>query len=277
MRTAALELALLAVSGGVLGAWIVLRRLAFFTHAVGAAAFPALVVAVPLGVSPQLAGVAAGLGYAAGVERAGRGGRDLSVPTGLLLVACLATGVVLASDVVEAPTGVDQLLFGTLLGLDSGDLALSGVAAVLAVGGTLALRSAWLATGFDPEGAHSLGVPTRATDASLLAIVAAAAVAAVPAVGALLVTSLFIVPAATARLLTSTTTRLVAASVCLAALQGLAGLYMAFALDVSPGPAVAVLGACLYALAAAGRWVGARPRGSRPSSREAATSVGRIP
>lgn len=264
MRTAALELALLSIAGGVLGAWIVLRRLAFFTHAVGAAAFPALVAATPLGVSPQLAGMAAGLGYAAGVERAGRD-RDLSVPTALLLVACLATGVVLSSDVVDAPAGLDQLLFGTLLGLDASDLALSAAVAALAVGGTVVLRAAWLASGFDPEGTRALGVPTRATDAALLMVVAAAAVAAVPAVGALLVTSLFIVPAATARLLTSTAGRLLAASVCLAALQSLAGLYLAFALDVAPGPAIAVLGAVVYGAVATGGSARARSGPLRPA------------
>lgn len=261
MRAALLELALLAVAGGVLGAWIVLRRLAFFTHAVGAAAFPALVVAAPLGVSPQVAGMAAGVGYAAGVERAGRGGRDLSAATGLLLAASLAAGVVLASDVVGAPAGVDRLLFGTLLGLDAADLAYSAAAALLAVGGTLAFRRVWLASGFDPEGTRALGVPTRRADAALLVIIAAAAVAAVPAVGALLVTSVFIVPAATARLLTSTPGGLVAAGVAVAGLQSASGLYLALALDISPGPAVAVLGACLYGLASLRAWSRGRAGG----------------
>lgn len=263
MRTATVELALLSIAGGVLGAWIVLRRLAFFTHAVGAAAFPALVAAAPLGVSPQLAGMAAGLGYAAGVERAGRD-RDLSVPTALLLVACLASGVVLSSDVVDAPAGLDQLLFGTLLGLDASDLALSAAVAALTVGGTVVLRAVWLASGFDLEGTRALGVPTRATDAALLMMVAVAAVAAVPAVGALLVTSLFIVPAATARLLTSTAGHLLAASVGLAALQSLVGLYLAFALDVAPGPAIAVLGAVVYGAVATGGLARARPGPRRP-------------
>lgn len=261
MRTALLELGFLAVAGGVLGAWIVLRRLAFFTHAVGAAAFPALVVAGPLGVGPQVAGLAAGLGYAAGVERAGRGGRDLSVPTGLLLVASLGAGVILASDVVDAQAGVDRLLFGTLLGIDTADVALSAAAAVAAVAATLLLGRAWLLSGFDPQGAGVVDMPVRAIDAALLALVAAAAVAAIPAVGALLITSLFIVPAATARLLASSVFGLIALSVALAALQGIIGLYIAFAADIPPGPAIAVLGAATYAFVAVTRWAVGRPRG----------------
>jgi ABC-type Mn2+/Zn2+ transport system permease subunit len=274
MRTALLELALLGLAGGVLGTWIVLRRLAFFTHAVGAAAFPALVVAGPLGVSPQLAGIAAGLGYAAGVEAAGRRSRDLSVATGLLLVACLAGGIVLASDVVAAPAAVDQLLFGTLLGLDAADVALSATAAALAVAGTAAFGRAWLASGFDAEGARALAVPTRRIDAALLGVVAAAAVAAVPAVGALLVTSIFIVPAATARLVTSTLPGLMIASVGLAALQSVVGLYLAFAADVSPGPAIAVLGSTVYGAVAVAEWARSRRGGTWPASGAATAHEG---
>lgn len=258
MRTALVELCLLAVAGGVLGSWIVVRRLAFFTHAVGTAAFPALVVAGPLGVSPQLAGLGAGLGYAAGVGGASRRGRDLGAATALLLVASLGAGVVLASDVVRAPAGVDQLLFGTLLGLDGADLVFSAVMAVAAVVATILLGRAWLATAFDPAAAGSLRIPTRLLDALLLALVAAAAVAAVPAVGALLVTSLFIVPAATARLVTTTLHSLIAAAAALAAAQGIAGLYVAYVLDIGPGPAIAALGAALYGCVAAAQALRAR-------------------
>src|SRR5918994_1084 len=62
-----------------------------------------------------IAGVAVALGYAGGVERAGRAGRKPSEATALLLVAALATGVVLASDVFESGAAVDRLLFGQRL------------------------------------------------------------------------------------------------------------------------------------------------------------------
>ena len=61
MQRALLESLLLAGLAGVLGSWIVLRRLAFYTHGVGTAAFPGLVVAVPAGVAPQLTALAAAL------------------------------------------------------------------------------------------------------------------------------------------------------------------------------------------------------------------------
>ena len=134
MQRALVESLLLAGLAGVLGSWIVLRRLAFFTHGVGTAAFPGLVVAGPAGVAPQLTGLAAALLYAGGVEWLGRTRRvAVDAATGLVLVAALAIGVILASDVFESGAGVDRLLFGSLIGLSDRDLWLTGLALVAAL------------------------------------------------------------------------------------------------------------------------------------------------
>jgi len=260
LREALAEVVLLAAAGGLLSAWIVLRRLAFFSHAVGSATFPGLVVAEASGVSPILAGLAVALGYAGGVERTGRAGREPSEATALLLVAALAGGVVLASDVFESGAAVDRLLFGTLLGLGPADLALSAAIVALVAAGSLALGPAWSAIAFDPDGAPALGLPAARADFLLLALVAVAAVAAIPAVGALLVAAIYVLPGAAARLIARTIPALLAWSVALALAQGLVALYLAYWLDLPPGPPVAVLGALTYAALAA--WVALRPGAS---------------
>ena len=249
MQRALLETLLLSVAGGLLGSWIVLRRLAFFTHGVGTAAFPGLVVAGPAGVAPQLAALGASLLYAGSVERLGRRVAH-DAATGLLLVGALALGVVLASDVFESGAGVDRLLFGSVIGLSDLDLWLTAgaVAAVLVL--DAALRRAWLAGGFDPAGARSLGVPTVAADRLLLAAIAVAVVVALDAVGALLVTAVFVIPAATARLMTESVRSLRAVAVALAAAEAVAGLWLADRLNVAPGPAIAVLGGAIFAAVA---------------------------
>jgi manganese/iron transport system permease protein len=255
MREALFELVLLAISGGVLGAWVVLRRLAFFSHAAGSATFPGLVVADASGVSPVLAGLAVALGYAGGVERVARGGREHGEGTALLLVAALAAGVILASDVFESGGAVDRLLFGTLLGLDAVDLVVSAAVAALATAAAVALGRTWSAVGFDPDGARALGLPTGRADLLLLGIVAVAAVAAIPAVGALLVTAVYVLPAAAARLITKSIGGLVACALVLALAEGVTGLYLAYWLDIPPGPPIAALGAlvCLTTAAATRR------------------------
>src|SRR3954447_7237256 len=143
LRDALVELVLLAVAGGLLGSWIVLRRLAFFSHAVSTATFPGLVAADAAHFSPRLAALAVAVGYAGGVERAGRRGRDPGdAATALGLVGALALGVVLASDVLESGASVDRLLFGTALAVGGGDLAVAGAAAAGALAATIALGRA---------------------------------------------------------------------------------------------------------------------------------------
>lgn len=250
MRTALAEVLLLSVAGGLLGAWIVLHRLAFFTHAVGSATFPGLVVAQAAGFSPHLAGMAVALGYAGGMSRIDRRAGRSDTAVALLLTAALALGIVLASDLLDAGSAVDSLLFGTLIGLSGTDVAVSAAAAAAAVAATFALGRSWVAAGFDREGARAIGVRVDLADAALLALVAAVAVAALPAVGALLLASVLIVPAATVRLVVRSVPALLAGSVALAAVEGVAGLLIAYELDVSPGPALATLSAGVYALVA---------------------------
>ena len=247
---ALVEVVLLGVAGGLLGTWVVLRRLAFFTHAAGSATFPGLVVAGPWGLPAQAAALGAGLLYAGGLERlVRRRGAAPDAATGLLLVAMLALGTILASDVYPQAGGADRLLFGTLLGVDDGDLLLSGAVAVLAVAATAAAGRTWLATGFEPSGAPGLGVRPALGDALLLGCLAVAVVAALPAVGALLVGTLLVVPAATARLLARSVGTLRALAVTFAVGEGAGGLLLAYEADLPPGPVIAALGGAGFLLA----------------------------
>jgi ABC-type Mn2+/Zn2+ transport system permease subunit len=251
MQRALVEVLLLAVLAGGLGTWIVLRRLAFFTHAVGTATFPGLVVAAAWGVPAPLAALVCATGFGGALERLARARRlDGDVATGLLLVGALALGAVLASDVFAAGSGVDRLLFGSLIALRPSDLWLTaGAVAAVLVADALS-RRAWLATGFDPAGAPALGIRGRLADRVLLLAVAASVVVALNAVGALLVTVVLVVPAATVRLLELPLGRQQLAAGALAAAEGVVALLVADDLNVGPGPVLAVLGAGVLAAVA---------------------------
>jgi ABC-type Mn2+/Zn2+ transport system permease subunit len=251
MQRALAEALMLAVLGGVLGSWIVLRRLAFFTHGVGTATFPGLVAAGPLGIAPQLAAFGAALVYAGALGRLSRSRRvTADAATGLLVVAALALGAVLASDVFRSGAGVDRLLVGSLIALRPHDLWLTAAALVAALAVEALGRRAWLATGMDPDGATALGLRVRAADLALLVAVAGAAVVALDAVGALLVSVVLVVPAATVRLVAPSIAALRVGAIVLGAVEAVTGLVVAWALDVGPGPALAVLAGAVFAAVA---------------------------
>src|SRR5262249_1162508 len=123
-QRAIVELVLLSLGAGLLGTWIVLRGLAFYTHAVSAAAFPGLVLASGLGFAPLAGALGTGALVAIGVGGLStRRQSGYDVYTGLALVAALVVGVVLASNVFHSGSQVDSLLFGSVFAITDLDLA----------------------------------------------------------------------------------------------------------------------------------------------------------
>jgi ABC-type Zn uptake system ZnuABC Zn-binding protein ZnuA/ABC-type Mn2+/Zn2+ transport system permease subunit len=248
------EVLLLAPAAGLLGAWIVLRGLSFYSHAVAAASFPGLVLADGIG-APALAGaLGAALVFALAMERLARA-RDTGEDSvaGLVLTGALALGVILASDVFHSASSVESLLFGSLLAISSGDQAVAAGTSLLVVGLGLAMARPWLATGFEPEDARALGVRSRVPELALLGLVALAVVAALAATGALLVAALFVVPAATMRLVTRRVSTLQLGAVALAAFEGVVGLWLSVQVNVPPGAAIAVFSGGVFAVVAVAR------------------------
>ncbi len=250
MQRAALELALLAPLAGILGAQIVLRGLAFYTHGVGTAAFPGLVVASATGVPAPAAALGTGLAFAGLTNRVRAPRLGIDAATALVLVGALAIGIVLASDIFAVGSGVDQMLFGSLLAIGQAEL-LATLAALVAVAClTAVFRRDWLVTAFDPEHGPSLGL-RRAGDWTLLLAIALAVVAALDAVGALLVSAVLVLPAATVSPFARTLRGLEIAAAALALAQGLTGLWIAYELDVPPGAAIALIGGVAFTAAMA--------------------------
>jgi ABC-type Mn2+/Zn2+ transport system permease subunit len=259
-----IEVLILAVPAGLLGTWIVLRGLAFFSHAVGTAAFPGLVLADGLGFSAPLGAFGVALIFSLGASLLSRDdeeARDSAVA--IALVGCLASGVILASDVFGSGSNVETLLFGSLLLVDGSDIALAGIAAGATVLASALLGHRWLAAGFDPGTAPALITGSGMLDVALLALIALSVVAALSVLGALLVAALFVVPALTARLFVERMRAWQLASAALVALEGTAGLWLSVKTNAPPGGTIAVVAGTVFALAV----------GARAIARSSASSI----
>jgi ABC-type Zn uptake system ZnuABC Zn-binding protein ZnuA/ABC-type Mn2+/Zn2+ transport system permease subunit len=249
------EVLALSLAAGLLGTWIVLRGLAFYSHAVATAAFPGLVLADGLGFATPLGALGAALVFAVVLERLGRGRRTGSDSlTALVLAGALALGVILASDVFHSGSNVETLLFGSLFLIEPRDVAIAAGVSVLAAAATATLGRAWLVTGFDAAGARALGARSRVPELLLLVLIALTVIAAVSAVGALLVTALLVTPAATVRIWSSRLSTWRAGTVALTAVEGTAGLWLSVKTNAPPGATIAVLASAVFALAALARF-----------------------
>jgi ABC-type Zn uptake system ZnuABC Zn-binding protein ZnuA/ABC-type Mn2+/Zn2+ transport system permease subunit len=264
VQRAAVEILLLAVAAGLIGPWIVLRALAFFSHAVGISTFPGLVLADGIGFSPQvLAFVAAGAFtlLTSALARVRNAATDAI--TALALVGFLAAGVILASDLFGSAGNVDSLLFGSLLSIGDQDLLFAAGTAAFAVLVSTLLARHWLARGFDEQSAAQFGSGSRLFDIALLATVAVVVIAALNAIGALLVIALLVVPAATVRLITRRVSTLQIGTLALVAVEGTAGIWLSVKTDVPPGATIAVLSGLVFGLVVIGKALRSRAHGRK--------------
>lgn len=222
-----------------------------------------MVLADGLGFAAPLGAFAAALLFTAGNAALGRGrdrGRDSVVA--LVLVGCLAAGVILASDVFESGANVETLLFGSLLLIDGSDIALATVAAAATLIAGVLVGRRWLAHGFDPGSGLAGSWERRALDALLLVLIALATTATLSVVGALLVSSLFVVPAATTRLFATRMLSWQIASVVLVAAEGTVGLWLSVKTDAPPGATIACVSGAVFVVAALGRALSRARRGA---------------
>src|SRR3954453_11740401 len=264
LQRAFAEVALIGLVGGVLGCWLVLYELSFSAESLAHALFPGLVAAALLG-APLVVGAAGGGGVAGpggrsgiGVALAGRApevGRDTAVA--VVVTTLFGAGALLALS-PASPPGLEALLFGDVLGVSAGDLALAGGLALALLVALRVLHGRLLVVGFDRGAAHSLGMSAGVVDVALLILLAIAIVVAVQGLGNLLVVAVLIGPAATARLVTRRLPSMMTVAAFVAVLGGAAGLYLSYYAGTAAGASIAaVLVACFVLARAASRYADA--------------------
>jgi zinc/manganese transport system permease protein len=192
---------LVALTAGLVGFFVVLRGATFAAHALPLGTFPGAAAAGLLGIAPIWGLIAfAALGVA-GINRLARRQRN-EVATALTLIALLGLGALFLSLSGQYAQGVYALLFGEILGVSASDIApVAIIGAVVAATLLLAFRPLLL-NSTAPDLATARGIPPQPIDLLFLATLGLATAAALPIVGALLVFSLMVGPAALARALT---------------------------------------------------------------------------
>ena len=246
MQRALAEVALLGVVGGVLGCWIVFYELSYSVESLSHALFPGLVIAALVGF-PLVLGAGIGVTAAAiAIALFGRApeiGRDTAVA--VVISALFGSGVVLALS-PASPPGIQELLFGDILGVSDIDLLLSAGLAALVLVALRLLHRQLLVVGFDRATARSVGGRPRLADTALLVLVALATLVAVQGLGNLLVVAVLVGPAATAQMLARRIVPMMAVAALLALTSGIGGLYLSYYLGSAAGASVAGSMVALY-------------------------------
>ena len=227
---------------GLLGFFVVLRRLAFIGVGISHSAVGGVAVGLLLGIDPRLSAAFFAVAVALGMFWVGRSKRlSEDAVIGVFLSASMALGLVLLSLRHGFQQDLFGYLFGSVLAISSAELF--GLAALAAVVGLVLFASfrEMLFVAFDEEVARAYGRPVDLLDALLLVVLAVTIVAGVRVVGVLLIEALLVVPAATAALWTLDFRRQIALSTTLGAASGVLGLVASYQFDVAAGGAIVLV------------------------------------
>ena len=262
---------LIGALSGLVGTLVVLRRRTFFAQALTHATFPGAVGAAIVGVSIPLGAAVASVvivGIMTMIGRVKRQGNQ--VASGILLTAGFALGVLLQGLNPALPVKVDSYLVGSILTVTDRDVTLVAIVLAFAVLVIVFLGKQIMFSTFDVNGYRAAGYREWPIELLTLVLITATVVTAMPAVGAILAIALIAAPAATARLISRTTTQMFVLAPIFGAAAGLVGVLLSRSLDVAAGPAIALTAAACFVLAllarrmlstgAPARWaVGRRP------------------
>lgn len=232
---------------GLMGVYIVLRRMSYIGHGLSHAIFGGAVVSALMGWNFFLGAGAWGFLSALliqGTARRRNIGADAAI--GVITTASFALGVALISKSRSFEKNFESALFGNILGVTPDDLIAIGlVSAVVAVAVFFGYKQLLFAT-FDPEIAPIYGVPTRWVDAAFALALAATIVVCMNVVGVTLIAAAIVIPPVSARLLTNSFGPLVLISTFVGAACGFFGMFVSYYWDVASGPAIILLAAAAF-------------------------------
>lgn len=249
---------LASIACGMVGTYIVTRRLVFISGGLTHASFGGIGLGLYTGVSPILSAAVFAVLSAFGVEWLGKR-RDMREDSAIAVFWALgmAVGVIFTFLSPGFAPDLSAYLFGNILTITRGDLMLlAGVAGALVVFFVL-FRHPIVQVAFDREFARSQGLPVQVLEYVLMMFIALTIVACLRMVGIVLVISLLTIPQMTANLFSHRFHRIVWLSIGIGYVCCLGGLYVSFRENIPSGASIIFFSILIYAVCKVGKslWI----------------------
>jgi manganese/zinc/iron transport system permease protein len=251
---------LLGITCGLLGSFIVVRKMALVGDALSHAVLPGVAIGFLWNMSKDplaifIGATAAGLLGTVAVrliQDTTRLKEDTAL--GLVLATFFGAGICLLKMIQQLPTGnksgLDKFLFGQAASIGPADVVLMSIVTALVVIAVIVFYKEFLVTSFDTGFAASVGFPARLIHYGLMLLLAFAVVIALQAVGVVLVSAMLITPAAAAYLLTDRMHRMLWLSAFFGLASGAGGAFFSFLGPKFPtGPFMVLSSTALFVVA----------------------------
>lgn len=245
---------LASIACGLVGTYIVTRRLVFISGGLTHASFGGIGLGLYTGISPILSAALFAVLSAFGVEWLSKR-KDMREDSAIAVFWTLgmALGIMFTFLSPGFAPDLSAYLFGNILTITASDLALLGVlSVVLAVFFGLYLRPI-VSIAFDREFARSQGLPVEFFEYALMLFIALTIVACLRMVGIVLVISLLTIPQMTANLFSHRFHRIIWLSIGIGYLSCLGGLLLSFYLNVPSGASIIFFSILIYAVCKTGK------------------------
>ncbi len=246
-QRAAVGGALAAISGSVVGTWVVIRGMSFLGDALIHGVIPGIALAILLDFNIFIGAALAALVMIAGINLVHRQtvfSEDTGI--GLLFVGMLGLGVIFISRTPSYSGSLASILFGDTLGVTIGDVLLLAVVTAVVVAVTAIFYRGFLVLSFNEEKARLLGLRPGFTNAALLALITMAIIGSFRTVGTLLALGLLVGPPATAALLVRRVPTMIFMSAAVGVFSVVAGLVISFHANTSGSATMAVIPVALF-------------------------------
>ena len=241
-RNAIAAVCLLAVLSGVVGTYVVVRRMVFSAGGVTHASFGGIGLAYYAGFDPTLGALAFAVACALGIDVATeRGGVRTDSAIAMLWSLGMAVGVIFMSLTPGYAPNLMGFMFGDVLAVSRADVLASGALAVVVVALAVIFYRPLLYTSFDPTYAQVAGWMPRLVSGIASVIMALAISLSIKAVGIILVLSVFTMPQAIALVFVHTLPRVMVLSGLVALVGCAAGLTLSFLFDLPSGAVITAL------------------------------------
>ena len=228
------------ITCGVIGTYVVCRRMVFLAGGITHASFGGLGIAFYLGANPIIGALVFAVLSALGIEWAGSRGRireDSAI--GIIWSVGMAVGALFMSLRPGYTSGdLSAYLFGSIVTVTDSDVAaLAALTAVIIAGALLWLRPV-MYTAFDRDFARSRGIPTRVISYLMAALVAVTIVLSIRIMGIVLLISLVTMPVVIVNSLSRSYRTIALAAPLVAVAGNVAGLVVSYNFEVPPGAAI---------------------------------------
>lgn len=247
-RHALLGSLLASVLCGIIGTYIVTRRLVFISGGITHASFGGVGIGMYTGLSPILTAAVFAVLSAFGVQWFSRR-RDMREDSAIAMFWTfgMSVGIICSFLTPGFLTDLSSFLFGNILTITAADLwALGGLTALAGLFFTVFLRTI-VAVAFDTEFARSQRLPVVWIEYILMAFIALTIVACLRMVGIVLVISLLTIPQITANLFTCRFRTMIFLSAALGYLGCLGGLFLSYYYNVPSGASIILVSIIIYA------------------------------